>query len=185
MQWAPPSALRRIDLILVDEASQYDDREGMRFIQSVKEQPHLPYVVAVADFQQLQPVASGGHCQKMLEAWPRVDLDTVYRTSDADQLLFLNRVRERQPLQDRGWWPCSGQGTKTLSGGRATGWFCVVCGAEWTRCLGSIFLGMQIGDSEEQKAFWLTTQPESHIWARLEKMKIVKACKLAGGLADL
>ena len=28
---APPSALRRIDLILVDEASQYDDREWERF----------------------------------------------------------------------------------------------------------------------------------------------------------
>ena len=27
VRWAPPSALRRIDLILVDEASQYDDRE--------------------------------------------------------------------------------------------------------------------------------------------------------------
>ena len=26
-QWAPPSALRRIDLILVDEASQYDNKE--------------------------------------------------------------------------------------------------------------------------------------------------------------
>ena len=66
MQWAPPSALRRVDLILVDEASQYDDRECMRFIQSVKEQPHAPYVVAVADAQQLQPVVIGGLCQKVL-----------------------------------------------------------------------------------------------------------------------
>ena len=29
--WAPPSALRRIDLILVDEGSQYEDREWSRF----------------------------------------------------------------------------------------------------------------------------------------------------------
>ena len=33
--WAPPSALRRIDLILVDEASQYDNKEWKRFAQSV------------------------------------------------------------------------------------------------------------------------------------------------------
>ena len=34
VQWAPPSALRRIDLILIDEASQYDKQEWehtMRF----------------------------------------------------------------------------------------------------------------------------------------------------------
>ena len=73
VQWAPPSALRRIDLILVDEASQYDNKEWQRFAQSVAEQPHLPYVVAVADFQQLQPVVSGGLCQKMLSGWPRVE----------------------------------------------------------------------------------------------------------------
>ena len=97
VQWAPPSALRRIDLILVDEASQYDNKEWQRFAQSVAEQPHLPYVVAVADFQQLQPVVSGGLCRNMLSGWPRVELDTVYRTSDPDQLLFLNRIRERQP----------------------------------------------------------------------------------------
>ena len=97
VQWAPPSALRRIDVILVDEASQYDNREWTRFAQTVSEQPHLPYVVAVADFQQLQPVVSGGLCREMLHSWPRIDLDTVYRTSDPDQLLFLNRIRERQP----------------------------------------------------------------------------------------
>ena len=28
----------------------------------------------------------------MLHSWPRIDLDTVYRTSDPDQLLFLNRI---------------------------------------------------------------------------------------------
>ena len=56
VQWAPPSALRRIDVILIDEASQYDNREWQRFTQSLAEQPHLPYVMAVADFQQLPPV---------------------------------------------------------------------------------------------------------------------------------
>ena len=46
-QFAPPSALRRIDLFLVDEASQYDDREWMNFFTSIREQPHAPYVVVV------------------------------------------------------------------------------------------------------------------------------------------
>ena len=100
VQWAPPSALRRIDVILIDEASQYDNREWQRFTQSLAEQPHLPYVMAVADFQQLQPVSSGGLCQKMLAGWPCIELDTVYRTSDPPHLLFLNRVRERQPTRE-------------------------------------------------------------------------------------
>ena len=97
MRWAPPSALLRIDLILADEASQYDNREWKRLVLALSEQPHLPYVVASADFQQLQPVVSGGLCQKMLYSWPRVDLDTVYRSSDPEHLLFLNRIREAQP----------------------------------------------------------------------------------------
>ena len=98
--WAPPSALRRIDLILVDEASQYDNREWKRLAQSIAEQPHLPYVVAVADFQQLQPVVSGGLCQEMVSGWPEITLDTVYRSSDEQHLLFLTRVRGHQPSRE-------------------------------------------------------------------------------------
>ena len=30
--WTPPSALRRIDLILLDEGSQYEDREWVRLL---------------------------------------------------------------------------------------------------------------------------------------------------------
>ena len=94
------SALRRIDVILVDEASQYDNREWKRLAQSVAEQPHLPYVVAVADFQQLQPVVSGGLCQEMVSGWPEITLDTVYRSSDEQHLLFLTRVRGHQPSRE-------------------------------------------------------------------------------------
>ena len=46
---APASGL--VDLILVDEASQPDHREWMRVTQSILEQPHSSYVLAVADFQ--------------------------------------------------------------------------------------------------------------------------------------
>ena len=97
VQWAPPSALRRIDVILIDEASQYDNREWQRLMQSVAEQPHLPYVLAVADFQQLQPVSAGGLCRTMLQGWPTITLDTVYRSSDPEHLFFQNRIREAQP----------------------------------------------------------------------------------------
>ena len=69
-------------------------------MQSVVEQPHLPYVVAVADFQQLQPVVSGGHCQEMVLNWPRVTVDTVYRSQDPEHLLFQNRTREQQPSRE-------------------------------------------------------------------------------------
>ena len=34
-----------------------------RFFTAVREQPHLPYVVVTADFQQLQPIDGGGLCQ--------------------------------------------------------------------------------------------------------------------------
>ena len=51
--WAPPSARRRIDVLLCDEASQYEDIDWDRFFRSIKEQPHKPYVAVVADFQQL------------------------------------------------------------------------------------------------------------------------------------
>ena len=100
--WSPPSALRRIDLILLDEASQYEDQEWDRFFKSVKEQPHSPYVVTVADFKQLQPVVSGKDgkgslCQKFCEKMQKVELKTVYRTADEQHLVFLNRIRETQP----------------------------------------------------------------------------------------
>ena len=60
VSWSPPSALRRIDVLLCDEASQFADADWRRFFSSIKEQPHLPYTVLCADFQQLPPVGSGG-----------------------------------------------------------------------------------------------------------------------------
>ena len=87
VQHAGASALRRIDLILVDEASQYDNKEWEEFYRQVREQPHLPYTVVVADFKQLQHVSDGGSCQHICETarnFDRVILDTVYRSSDED-----------------------------------------------------------------------------------------------------
>ena len=99
VQWAPPSALRRFDVILVDESSHYDNQEWKRLAQAVSEQPHLPYLATVADFQQLQPNVSGGLREKIMAHWPRITLDTVCRNKDPQQLLFLNRIRGRQPTR--------------------------------------------------------------------------------------
>jgi hypothetical protein len=95
--WSPPSVLRRMELILIDEGSQYDDREWQRLFTSILEQPHKPLVVGVADFQQLQPVVSGGLCKKTLEICERITLQTVYRSTDKEHLLFQNRIRFQQP----------------------------------------------------------------------------------------
>ena len=102
IRWAPPSALRRIDVLLVDEASQYDDREWTRFFVSIREQPHKPFTAVVADFAQLQPVVSGGLCRRFCEGQDTVTLDTVYRSTDKEHLLFCNRIRERQPTRPYG-----------------------------------------------------------------------------------
>ena len=98
--WAPPSALRRIDVLLCDEASQYADTDWQRFFTSVKEQPHLPYTVVVADFQQLPPVGSAGLCQQFCQRMQTVELDTVYRSSDPEHLLFQRRICEKQPTRE-------------------------------------------------------------------------------------
>ena len=39
--WAPPSALRRIDLILCDEGSQCEDTEFERLFTSIREQRRI------------------------------------------------------------------------------------------------------------------------------------------------
>jgi hypothetical protein len=55
----------------------------------------------VADFQQLQPVTSGGLCHRHCKGMgDQVTLKTVYRTSDEEHLLFLNRIRVQQPDRD-------------------------------------------------------------------------------------
>ena len=48
-------------------------------------------MVIVADFQQLQPIGAGTHCYNFCQnphSCDRVQLDTVYRSSDPEHLLF-------------------------------------------------------------------------------------------------
>ena len=53
--------------------------------------------MVVADFRQLQPIGVGGLCQRHCSRMQSVKLKTVYRSSDEAHLLFLNRIREKQP----------------------------------------------------------------------------------------
>ena len=101
VRWAPPSALRRNDLILVDEGSQYDDKEWERFFTSIQEQPRSPFCAVDADFQQMQPVDSEVRCKAFCSLMETVVLETVYRSTDEEQLVFITRIRAEQPTRDR------------------------------------------------------------------------------------
>ncbi len=50
VQYAPPTRLRRYDLILLDEASQVEDPVTERLFQGLQQLPQKPYVVIAADF---------------------------------------------------------------------------------------------------------------------------------------
>ena len=97
VSWTPPSAFRKYEIVFCDEASQFDDLEWKRLFTTLKEQPHLPYCVVVADFQQLQPVSGGKLCKQFCDRMETVKLDTVYRSQDPEHILFQNRIRETQP----------------------------------------------------------------------------------------
>ena len=140
VSWAPPSALRKIDVLLCDEASQYEDLDWERFFVSVKEQPHKPYCAVVAE-----PVSNGGmcehHCKQMGD---QVTLKTVYRTSDEEHLLFLNRIRVQQPdrpcleeyFGDRHWHSSGPYQQMTLQ-----------------ECVAK---GMELGSEQNEVFTWLT-----------------------------
>jgi len=83
--WSPPTALRQYDLILMDEGSQYADLEWDRLFRSIKEQPHMPFLGVVADFQQIQPIkpkdadpTEDSLIKKFCSIMPTVVLDTVH-----------------------------------------------------------------------------------------------------------
>ena len=108
----PPSGFKKYEVVFFcDEGSQYDNLEWQRLFQTVKEQPHLPYVMVVADFQQLRPMSNGNMCRKFCERMETIELVTSYRSTCEEHLLFLNRIRDVQPdrptlvkyFQDRHW----------------------------------------------------------------------------------
>ena len=94
VSWVPPSAFRKYEVVYCDEGSQYDDLQWKRVYLTLMEQPHSPYCVVVADFQQLQPVSGGDLCRQLCESMHKVELKTVYRSTDPQHLVFQNRIRE-------------------------------------------------------------------------------------------
>ena len=97
VQYAPPTRLRRYDLIMIDEASQIEDSVFMKMIVAVRELPQKPMVCIAADLKQLRPVGSGGMMASLLSKINTVELKTIYRSSDPAHLLFLNQIRDAQP----------------------------------------------------------------------------------------
>ena len=98
VRYAPPSKLRRFDLILLDEASQVEDNVASLMMQGTAELPQRPFIVLCADFQQLNPVTTGRRTMwRVFNAVPKITLETVHRTKDPGLLDFLQEVRVRQP----------------------------------------------------------------------------------------
>jgi hypothetical protein len=97
VNYAPPTRLRRYDLILMDEASQVEDGVFSRVVIAIRELPQRPMVCIAADMQQLRPVGSGDMMSSLLQKIVQVELKTIYRSSDPAHLLFLNKIRDAQP----------------------------------------------------------------------------------------
>ena len=60
VRWCPPSALRRIDLILIDEASQFEDLEWMRFYQCMRSVCKVDIQVVIPPFLPIPPYKPDG-----------------------------------------------------------------------------------------------------------------------------
>ena len=95
MQWRTNASMAST-VSFTSSSRRLNDLEWGRLFQTVREQPHSPYVVVVADFQQLQPVSGGQLCKKFCMVMDRIELKTIYRSTDAEHVLFLNRIREER-----------------------------------------------------------------------------------------
>jgi ATP-dependent exoDNAse (exonuclease V) alpha subunit len=97
VKYAPPSRLRRYDLIMLDEASQVDDEVCTRLFIAIRELPQRPFFVISADFQQLNPIGASKVVRELCKTVHTVDLVTVHRSKDDALLDFSNLVRMTQP----------------------------------------------------------------------------------------
>jgi ATP-dependent exoDNAse (exonuclease V) alpha subunit len=101
VKYAPPSRLRRYDLIMLDEASQVDDEVCTRLFIAIRELPQRPFFVISADFQQLNPIGASKVVRELCKTVHTVDLVTVHRSKDDALLDFSNLVRMTQPSRQR------------------------------------------------------------------------------------
>ena len=102
VEYAPPTRLRRFDVILIDEASQIDDRVARMVFMCILELPQRPIVCVAADFQQLNPIHGRGLMKATLHRNPfvRIELEVIHRTKDEELLKFLQHVRTAQPSKE-------------------------------------------------------------------------------------
>ena len=101
--YAPPSRLRRYDAIILDEASQVDDRVSKLFYLGYKELPQKPVLVLSADYQQLRQVGHSkgkSFLEALSERGRKFHLLSNYRTLDEDLKAFLKWLRTTQPDKD-------------------------------------------------------------------------------------
>jgi hypothetical protein len=68
-------------------------------IMGIQELPQRPFVCMAADFQQLNPVGGGTITRRGCESMRQIELETIYRSTDIDHLVFLARLRDAQPLK--------------------------------------------------------------------------------------
>ncbi len=101
VEYAPPTRLRRYDLILIDEASQIEDKVATMVFVTIGELPQKPFVAVAADFHQLNPIAGGQMIRKICDNMPHVTLKTIFRTNDPELLGFLSEARTYQPRKPK------------------------------------------------------------------------------------
>ena len=98
--FAAPGNLRRYDAIIIDEASQADDRVANLFLCGYRELPQKPALAVAADFQQLRHVGHGGGAtsmQALTFSLRTFHFKSNHRTNDEVLKAFLALVRTQQP----------------------------------------------------------------------------------------
>ena len=99
----PPFALRCIDFILCDEGSQYEESERERLFSCMREQPHKPFTVVVAEFQQLQPVGANACATACRQSSSRLYIAPLMRTASLFSMVSLTRAKLQEYLAERHW----------------------------------------------------------------------------------
>jgi len=97
VMYAPPTRLRRYDLILIDEGSQIEDAIAIRLRLALSELQHPPLLVLAADYRQLQPIEGGCEVLNWCLEMDAYYLTECHRTDDPELLAFLKTVRKDQP----------------------------------------------------------------------------------------
>ena len=83
--YAPPGRLQRYDAMMLDEASQVDDKVANLFLMGYRELPQKPRLVLAADYHQLRQVGHEGgpsRLEKLSSTVKHFHLVSNYRTQD-------------------------------------------------------------------------------------------------------